>query len=417
MQNTKFIALSTLSILAITVATSDANAAGFYIQEQSVSGLGSAFAGQVATPRDASIVYFNPAGMTKLKGAQSNLGINIIAPRAKLTNNGSVIPFGGATGGNGGNPYTPTLVPSGAVSYEAIENTLWFGISIGAPFGLGNDYDDGWFGRFDSTKTELVTHDIQPSFAYKVSDSLSIGGGLNFQYVDAELSSVINQGAGERNSTLKGDDFSFGYNFGLLYEPWEGTMLGAHYRSSVYHDLEGAVIIDNNGTVTSHVDATAELDLPEIVQLGINQEINDKLSVQASATWFGWNSFEEIRAISTAGTLISNTTQNYQTTWAFAVGAEYQLNDKWQLRAGYQYDETPTTDEYRTSRTPDGDRQWIAAGATYEINDKLSLDLAATYIDISSESINVSRNGGFAQFRAETDNKIAIFAAGLNYKF
>ncbi len=417
MQNIRLFALSTLSTLAITVATSNADAAGFYIQEQSISGLGSAFAGQVATPRDSSIVYFNPAGMTKLKGAQSSFGVNIIIPSSKLTNDGSVIPFGGATGGSGGNPYDATPVPAGSMSYEAIDNILWFGISVGAPFGLANDYEDGWFGRFDSTKSELETIDIQPSFAYKVSDTLSIGGGLNFQYVDAELGSVINQGAGERNSTLKGDDFSFGYNAGVLYEPIEGTVFGAHYRSGVHHDLEGSVIIDNNGSVQSATDATAELDLPEIIQLGLNQKINDRLSLQASATWFGWNSFEEIRVLSSSGTLISNTTQNYQTTWAFAVGGEYQLNDEWKLRAGYQYDQTPTTDEYRTSRTPDGDRQWIAAGATYTINDKFSLDLAATYIDISSESINVSRNSGLATFRANSEGRVGIVAAGLNYKF
>ena len=95
------------------------------------------------------------------------------------------------------------------------------------------------------------------------------------------------------------------------------------------------------------------------------------------------------------------------------------MNDKWTLRAGYQFDETPTTDEYRTSRTPDGDRHWFAAGATYDINDKFSLDMAATYIDVGEESINVTRNvtGALADVRGDTDGSVAIVALGLNYKF
>ncbi len=93
------------------------------------------------------------------------------------------------------------------------------------------------------------------------------------------------------------------------------------------------------------------------------------------------------------------------------------MNDQWTFRAGYQFDETPTTDEYRTSRTPDGDRQWVSAGATYQIDDKWSLDLAATYIDVADETISVSRNSGTVDVNADTNNEVAIVALGVNYKF
>lgn len=403
-----------VSALCLSALSMQANAAGFYIQEQSVSGLGSAFAGQVATPRDSSIVYFNPAGMTHLKGTHINMGTHIIAPNADLTNNGSVIPLGGATGGNGGNPYEATPVPNFSISHETIEDKLWLGMVVGAPFGLGSDYGDDWFGRYDSTKTELKTIEITPSFAYKASEKLSIGGGITYQIADAQLDSVTNIGAGDVLTSLKGDDKSFGWSVGVLYEPLEGTILGAHYRSNIDHDLEGHLT-----SPLGVFAATAELDLPNIAQIGINQRINEKWSVQAGATWFGWNSFDNITAVSLANTQLSRTEQNYQTTWAFAVGAEYEMNDAWTLRAGYQFDETPTTDEYRTSRTPDGDRHWIAAGATYAMNDRLSIDLAATYIDVSKESINLTRNvqAAPATVSANTDGYVGILALGVNYKF
>ncbi len=411
MRKYKTIALAVISTFAIP--DFNAYAAGFYIQEQSVSGLGSAFAGQVATPRDSSTVYFNPAGMTKLKGSHANFGINILAPSAKLTNTGSVIPLGGATGGNGGNPYEPTPIPNGSISHEFIEDQVWIGISVSAPFGLANEYDKGWFGRFDSTKSRLTTIDIQPSFAVKLNDKLSIGGGVNIQYADANLEKIVNLGAGETTSILNGDDMTIGYNLGILYEPIEGTTLGAHYRSGLNHELEGRVDIIGSTNLV----ATADLNLPKIIQFGVNHKINDKLSLLGGATWFGWNSFKEIRVLNAAGGEISNTIQNYQNTWAFAIGAEYEYNNKWTLRTGYQFDATPTTDEFRTTLTPDGDRNWISTGATYKFSDRISLDLAATYIDIGNETINVSRNNNLATIKAKTSGNVGIFALGLNYKF
>ncbi|MGH1404049.1 MAG: OmpP1/FadL family transporter [Alphaproteobacteria bacterium] len=419
MYHKKFLTL--LSGAALVALTPQAYAAGFYIQEQSVSGLGNAYAGQVAKSRDSSVVYYNPAGMARLKQNSANVGVHIIAPSANITDTGTTNAFG-AVGGGSGNPYDPTPVPNFNMSYEAVEDTLWLGLAVSAPFGLANDYGNEWFGRFDSTATELTTYDIQPSIAYKINEKLSIGGGVNLQHASAKLESVINQGAGDLNSILDGkDNISFGYNFGMMYEPMPGTVLGAHYRSSIHHSLKGDVTSRNatTGAIVPGVtyDATVQLNLPEIVQLGIDQKINDKLSVQAGATWFGWNSFNEIRVVDSSGARADNvTTQNYQTTWAFSVGGEYELNEDWTLRAGYQYDETPTTDEFRTTRTPDGDRHWFATGATYNINDDLSLDMAAVYISVSEENINLTRNS-LNTVSAQSEQDIGIISVGLNYKF
>ena len=89
-------------VFAGFTASSTAQAAGFYIQEQSVSGLGSAFAGQAAMPRDASTVYFNPAGMTYLPGANLNVGVHVLAPSAELDDRGSTLGAGAVGGGDGG---------------------------------------------------------------------------------------------------------------------------------------------------------------------------------------------------------------------------------------------------------------------------------------------------------------------------
>ncbi len=412
-----------ISASALLFTISSANAAGFYIQEQSVKGLGTAFAGSTTSIDDASTIFFNPAGMTKLDGMQGNLGVHVLIPNADLNDNGSENSFGRAVGGNPSNPYDPTPVPNAyfAAPLELGGQAFWAGIGVSAPFGLASEYDDDDFVRFDSTETELKTINVSPSVAYSVNDMFSIGGGIDIQYADAELKNIATNGAAEGTSTLEGDDITVGYNVGMLVSPTNKTDIGLHYRSGISHELDGSISLEGLGAQDFDIGGSADLDLPDIATLGIAHDVTDKLRVMGQATWFGWSNFKEIQAVRDDGTAVPNVEQDYQNTYALAIGAEYDVNDTWTLRAGYQFDETPTTDEFRTSRTPDGDRNWFSGGATYKINERMSFDFAATYIDVDEGTINVIRNvaaaGVDADVRGNTDGYVGIVAVGLNYKF
>jgi len=420
--------LSSAMLCGLVLGTAQANAAGFYIQEQSVKGLGTAFAGSTTSLDDASTLYFNPAGMTELESMSINAGVNLLIPEANLTNTGSTLPFGGgaAGGGDGGNPYSPTPVPN-LFFVTPIGQNIWAGIGVTAPFGLGSDYGNTWFGRFDSTKTELKTINIQPSMAYKANDWLSIGGGIDIQYSDAELQSIANPNPaiGEGVSTLKGDDWTVGYNLGITIKPIEPTTIGLHYRSAISHDLEGKISFAANGANKAgdfEEGGSANLDLPDILSLGIAHDVTPKTTLMGQVTKFGWNNFQNIQPVRDSGTAVAAIEQDYSNTWAFSIGAEHDYNDQWTFRAGYQYDQTPTTDQFRTSRTPDGDRNWFSGGATYKLNDKIDLDFAATYIHVDSGNINVVRNAATpaiarANVNANTEGQVGIVALGLNYKF
>lgn len=412
--NKRILATSVLSAAVLFGINPTANAAGFYIQEQSVKGLGTSFAGSTTSIDDASTIYFNPAGMTKLDGAQANVGVHLLLPDADLKDNGSTL-----GGNNPDNPYDPSPVPNlfVAAPVDVKGNEIWLGVGVTAPFGLASEYDETDFVAFDSTDTELTTINVAPSAAYAVNDMLSIGGGIDIQYADAELKNFVNAGpAGTGISTLEGDDISVGYNLGLQIHPRSDTEIGLHYRSAISHKLDGSVSLEGT-LIDFDSDGSADLDLPDIATLGVAHDVNDRLRVMGQATWFGWNNFEEIAAIRDDGVPVAPVVQGYQNTFAFAIGAEYDLNESWTVRGGYQFDETPTTDEFRTSRTPDGDRNWFSGGATYEHNDKLSLDLAATYIDVDDGIIDVTRNGGTAQVTGTTEGSVGILAVGLNYKF
>lgn len=427
-----------LVIVAVTFGCAPyAQAAGFYLQEQSTTHQGMSFAGAAADPVDASTIYFNPAGMTSLKNADSQVGVNMIAPYLRMTDRGTSVTTGGtsesitATSGDGGNPYHPSPVPNAYLAIPVDEShRAWVGLGVTFPFGLASEYEDDFYGRYDSTKSVLKVVDMAPSFGYAAYDWLSIGGGLNIQHADGQLANAYPNPAAAAGTPdpstdgyqdLSGQDVSFGYNIGLMARPRNDTRIGLHYRSAINHDLRGRVITKLPaalGATTLRFDGTAKLKLPDIATLAAAYDVNDRLTVQGHVIWFGWSNFNDL-PVDVVGATDSAIVQNYRDTIDLALGAKYRMNDDWQIKAGYQFDQTPTQDNYRNTRMPDGDRHWFSAGATYHLNDRIDLDVAGTYIKVMPGDIDLTRSfaTGSVQIHGTTEADIGILSAGLRYKF
>ncbi len=417
------IPMAVISVLALLAGAQPADAAGFYIKEQSVTGLGRAFAGESAMSEDASTIFFNPAGMTRLQGPEASAGVHLLVPRADLENRGSTARTAATTqpigGGDGGNPYDPTPVPNAYFAYPLMNRDLWVGLGVSAPFGLANKYDADWFGRYDSIDTELLTLNIAPSVAYKVLDWVSIGGGIDIQYADAKLTNAIYAGPIDVISKLEGDDWSVGYNVGVLFEPIPTTRIGIHYRSQIDHTLDGDVNLSSRISTTNSP-GSADLNLPDIIAVGFAHEATPDLTLMAEYNWYGWSSFKEIR-VKRAGLADQVVGQNYEDTFSIAVGAQYKVNEAWTVRSGFQYDETPTVNGFRSTRTPDGDRYWLSAGLSYAVSDNFVVDVAYTHIFIDDADIDTRQSGAAAALstntRAVSEGSVDIVAAALRYKF
>jgi long-chain fatty acid transport protein len=414
------------AVLSAGAATT-AQAAGFYIKEQSVTGLGRAFAGEAAIGEDASTIYFNPAAMTELSRAQAAVGAHLLVPRSELTNAGSThllngAPAGAIPGNRSGNPYDPTPVPNGFAAAPFMNGDLWLGVGVTAPFGLANAYDPNWFGRYDSIKTELTTLNVQPAVAYRINDRLSVGGGIDIQYADARLTNALFAGPGNPDviADLRGDDWTVGFDVGVLFRPLPTTRIGVHYRSAITHELKGDFVASQAGLPLARTPGSAELKLPDIVELGVAHEVTPALTLLGEITWTGWDSFDEIR-VQRPGVPDSVIPQSYRNSFAVALGAQYELDANWTLRAGVQYDETPTEGGFRSTRTPDGDRTWLTAGFSYKAGRNLVVDAAYAHIFISGETIDLTRAGAVpvlsTRVRAETEGRVDIFSIGLRYLF
>ena len=382
---------------AALVAAAPAAAGGFYLQEQSPRAVGRAFAGEAAVADSAATIFYNPAGMTNLPGVTADVGGHLLFVESSQTDRGSTRAGPAGTfptgGGNGGNPFDrPVIIPSGYLSGQIEGSRLWLGLGVSAPFGVKVSYAPGWFGRYDSLVSDVRSLNLQPSFAYKLTDHVSLGAGVDVQRLVATLTAALpNVSPLLPDGTLliRGQDLAFGWNAGVQAD-FGALRLGAHYRSHVDHRLSGAATVSGllgplaggNGSTRGF----APLSTPDIATVGAVLGAG-KARLLAGGSWTKWSRFKTINVNTPGGTTFLSSAQNYRDTWTGNLGAEYDVSPGLTVRAGSMYDQTPTRDGFRTTRVPDGNRVWATAGATAQVNRHVAINLSYAHIWVDTAQV------------------------------
>jgi long-chain fatty acid transport protein len=448
----KIIKLSPLVLAAVASGFStQVLSAGFSLFEQGASGQGVAYAGAAAVGEDASTIYFNPAAMTRLSGQQIVVAGHIIMPTSEYKDSGQSTLFDGSslTGPNsdgGSTGFVPNLYWA-----AKLENDLHVGIGVNVPFGLATEYDDGWVGRYHGLKSEITTININPSIAWKATDTVSLGFGLNFQYIDIELTNNIYSPAvcvnlsgacdtaGDSHLRLEGDDMSIGWNVGVLWDITQKDRLGVAYRSEVKHEVTGdaTYTMDDDAALQGILDATntaiapftvfestaltAAASMPETFSVSYVRDINDQWSLLADWTWTGWSHLDTVDIVLTGGAPGRDPSLDlaFANTNRFAVGAHYKPGNNWIFRGGLAYDESPVrSPELRSVRIPDNDRTWLSLGLGYAPSQSWSFDLAYSHLFVDDTDINnVSTSSSGATLVGTYDASVDILSAGVNFNF
>ena len=393
-----------------------AHASGFALSEQGTKGLGGAFAGAAATADDASTVYFNPAGMTRIGGSQIVAASHIVASSIKFTDTGSTSGSTPLTGGEGGNAGVLGFVPN-LYYVRDISSSMKFGFGLNAPFGLSTEYDDSWQGRYHAIHSAITTTNLNPSIAFKANDKLSIGAGINLQHTDVELTNAVDlrrivSGTsaqdGDAKVKVSGNDWGYGYDVGVLYEISGTSRIGVSYRSKVDYVLEGdAKYTPTNATATALlagiqaggnlVDTTvsSKTTLPESLSLAGFRQLTPFLSVAADATWTRWSRQKELRIAFDSVQADSVTPQGWKDTWRYGLGVNWTPVNAWSYRAGIAYDQTPVPNaELRSPRTPDNSRRWLAFGSTYKYSKAFTFDFGYAHNFYGHTTINNTDSSG-----------------------
>lgn len=349
--------LPTLPALLLLAFSGAASAGAFQLMEQNASGLGNAYAGSAAVADNASTVFFNPAGMAQLgSGIQLSVGVAGVGPSYEYRDNSGVKSGGDA----GGWAAVPNAYVSGQVTKD-----LFLGLGISAPFGLATEYDAGWVGAAQAIKSEIKTININPSLAYRVSDKVSLGFGLNYQTIDGELTKT--------GVTLKADDAAWGWNAGALFSLSPAMRVGISYRSAIKYTLEG--------TLNGALPVKADVKLPDTFILSVWQQVSDRWEAMGDLSYTRWNSLQSLDVLrSSNSTLLSSESFKYQNAWRFAWGAGYKATDKAKLKFGIAFDRTPVRDEYRSARVPDNNRLWLSLGGQWNAGSHGKFDLGYSYL-------------------------------------
>ena len=401
----------TLTALGTILLAANAQAAGFHLREQSAAAQGNAFAGATAGAENGSYAYFNVAGLTRQKGTQLNIGGTYIAPRAEASN---VKDADGNRGSDVNNIVHSAVAPNATISHQ-INEKAFIGVGLNVPYGMITKYDEEWAGSDHGITSKVISATVTPMFAYKVTDKLSLGAGLQMQYIRARLTNTAqNQ---QIKTAVKGDAFDIGYQLGAMYEFNENTRVGVAYRSQVKHKLTGE--LSSAAPVPNlNQNINARLTTPEMLSMGIYHQLNDKWAVMAEYQRVFWSSFETLDIYGEDYPFVSSTKEHWRDTNFFAVGASYQIDHQWKWRLGLAYDQSAVRVQHRTPRIPDSDRIWYSTGLNYQYNDKLTFDLAYTYIKAHKAHLDTSLTGNTgSHVTAEYTNSVQLFGLSLNYKF
>ena len=451
----------------MALAAQQAFGAGFGLQEQNGSGLGNAYAGGAAVAEDASTVWANPAGMSRFTTIQIAAAVSGVFPSSKFSNDGSLPAFGQPLGNDGGQGGQSAALPATYI-VAPITRDFAFGLGIGVPFGLETRWDDGWLGRYQALQSKIETLNVNPAISWRINDQFTVGAGVNWQRIKATFTNNANYSAALANAAqtaaagglitpaqagafiaatpgldssinISGDDDAWGWNIGAMWNITPDTRVGAHYRSAIKYNINGNINFGNptvalppqlapiGGALIPAVNAqltsggvTASVKLPSITNVSFYTRLNPKWEVMADVQFTDWSTIETLEFVRTGpGRALPATPENFRDGWRVSGGLSYYLDDKWKIRGGIAWDESPVNDQDRTPRLPDEDRFWLAGGVQYAWNKQLKLDLGATYIWISSASSNQNA-GSTAQnglIKGSYDASVFVIGGQVSYSF
>lgn len=401
-------------------------AGGYAILEQSVSGLGSAYAGAAAGAHGLTDLFFNPAVLARHPGRHGVMASTNLIMRSEFTFTSSTNVLGQQMSGTpgGDNIARPALIPA-LYATQDLPGPWRFALAVNSPWGLQSRNPSGWVGRYHALESGLQALNINPMIARNLNDRLSLGIGFQAQRVSAHLTNAIDFGTIARAAgvpgavpggqdgygAMDGDDWGYGYTLGLLWTPTPKTRIGAGFRSVVQHQIQGNAdfTYDSTGMARTLAAATgafrsgaakADMTTPDILSIGLDHELNQRWNITAEARRFGWSEFDELRVkYDNPAQADTVTDEKWKDVWSYALGFSYKASHRWTLRTGFCVEDSPVPDQTRTPRIPDSNRTWYSAGASYQARKNLRWDFGFSRLAFDSAPVRLTTADNGNTFR------------------
>jgi long-chain fatty acid transport protein len=392
-------------------------AGGFRVSLQGVKQL--AMAHTSAHAEDASVAFFNPAGISfipeKLSVAAGGFGVkaevnyqNLSTLESYTTNN----PLG-----------TPIYA---AVAYRPLENVS-VGFSFSTPFGSTVEWPSNWAGSEIVQKIELQAMYFQPMVSFKLAPWVSLGGSFIYAKGKVDWTKSVTQFSGTMN--IKDDKASgTGFGLGFYFKPDEKWDVSIAYRSPV--DMKA-----NKGIATFNVSKElyssiglnaagqdnfkAVLPLVDEYTIGVTYKITPKWLISGDFNYSGWDQYNVLK-LDFENAPIGNqpddptvliTPKNWKSTQTWRIGTQYMLTNSLAGRLGYYHDQSPYDNENFSAESPSFEANVITAGLGYKWKG-LGIDLSGAY---NFQTPRNSISNSFYNFSGQAKAKAYYFGLGLSY--
>ncbi len=390
-------------------------AGGFQVNEHGsrAMGMGGAF---IAVASDPSAIYFNPAGLSQLRGLKVMMGATFIAPRSTFR--------GPAPSITEHKMVRQIFYPINLYGSYQLSNKIVVGLGLNNPFGLGTKWPEDWVGRFMATETRLRTFFLTPAFSYKVSEYISIGWGLDFVYGQVLLKRKVDLApfTGEANVKLEGDGNGFGYRFGILAHPIKDLSVGFSYRGDVTLNFKGTAEAQGPAQLKDRLpsgDVKTSLTTPQNFNFGVAYKVMPDLLLAASLQYVTWSSYKELNVdFADPNFQDISLPKNWFDSYIVRFGGEYNLLSNLDVRAGMIYDKNPIRDEYVDPTLPDSDRLGFTLGAGYKMNN-LTFDFSYMFLRVAERTISNSKvyYVGDTPFNGTYNTTSHLFGFNVTYNF
>lgn len=386
--------LGLVVLSVVTLAASPALAGGLLAYEIGTADVGLASAGYGARAQDASTVFTNPAGMTRLEGTQALASGQVFWANNKFDINSGTSPGLGGDDGDYAVGWDGWFAGGGGFVSYSVMPELKVGFAFAGNFGAPLKYDDDWAGRYYVQEATLLGASLLPSVAYRVTDKLSLGASLNAMYGIYRQKVAINNvdpSFGDGRLKLDDHDWGWGANVGLLYEFDAGVRLGLTWASQVDLNFKAsaefsglapglATVLNTRGLLNSRI--KVGIKVPQQLMASAFVQLSERWALLGSVGWQEWSKFGQIQlGISDSNNPTSITTDlDFKDTWHFAAGAQYRLTDPWLLSFGAAYD-TPFQDSSEVSPLLPVNSAWrFGVGAQHGAGESFTWGVAAEYL-------------------------------------
>ena len=432
----------TILAVAVTLASSQAMAAGFQLNSQSATGVGRAFAGDAVIADNASVLSRNPAAMALFDEKQLSMGLTYADVEVSVKDVYIDSALGQIHYGHVDDAAEAKIIPN-FYYVSPVNDKFAYGVAMFSNFGTGTDTTpmsqqlvNGLPAPLDLLgKTEVTTLNFNLSASYRFNDHFSIGAGVDVIYGQGTLTrgGLVPTQAGPAQQDLvdvDADGVAFGGIVGAVYEINADHRFGMSYRFSPDFKATGDIDMYNPTAGANMAFDEINIPMPDIFQVAGFHQLTEKFALHYTAQLTTWGDFKEITL--TDGTLggvpvapeASLKTYAWDDSWLFSIGGTYTLNQDWTVRAGYMFDQG-VVGELSSISIPDSDRQWFTAGATYNLGKHASLDFGIAVI--RGEDVDLIEHsaitGGLpigpdtGMVHATTRSNATYYSMQYNYKF